>query len=572
MFFPSALELRRHVSLPVRPLVGTDESVTGHAFRSANRNGLPGRVLLNHLKAPLRHGVSKYCSECLKESGRFLREWDRDESLWCQRHQTWLIDTCPGCKSALRWQREQLLRCDCGVHLNHVRAQLIGELDSTTFQWLTGERKRAPGLPRVGKANRLNLAILIGAYASANGHDVPLHKRHGRTVAMRRDLLLQGLEKLKSWPHQFDGFLDDLYWRSACALPKSRESLLFTAFGRQLKRLCKHHPTDPVLTRYLSHQELHAKRAHNRRHSTLNEKVRQQNRWTTKTRASLVLGIHPSVFDRLVKEKLVLTSQRETAKGRTLTVVEQASLLKVHDSYGALRNGVGTAKALGCSKRQFRDFLRAGLIRPTLPQRHPGDVAIYSEKEVIRTLNNLETVAKTGQPIEPVDLNWVYRYIHLPSQNLVAWLLQAAWDRAVTTYLSPSGKPGLSGFCWSKSDVLSFARLHRNAISLGATDLAAQLHIKPEVLNHLVRCGALPLTNLHMISSQNAQLAKQRFEGEYVLLSRVAKERQMSPRWLALRLAKQGIDPVHGPAVDGCRMNIYRRRDIPNSLLGEAAP
>ncbi|NQD36004.1 hypothetical protein HPT27_03145 [Permianibacter sp. IMCC34836] len=452
------------------------------------------------------------------------------------------------------------------MRLDQVPENSVTELDEKTFQWLTSERKRAPGLPRIGKAHRLKLAILIGAYSCTNGRDTPLHKRHGRTVETRKSLLLAGLAQLKSWPHAFDGFLDDLYWRSVCALPKSRESLLFTAFGRQLRQLCKHLPRDPVRVRFELKQDLHARRALNGRHRLATERVREQNRWLTVSAAAQELEVAPAVLSRLTDIGKLNALERPSERGRTLTVIEQASVVHLKAELQGLFDGTAAANRLGLNKAQFRSVVHAGFLQPVLPATKAGMASYFSGAALAQLLSRWEARVLPGLPVDALSFNRATKHALLLERGLTAILVRAVMAGELAIYRHPTSEPGIQRFCFSKAEVRDWARIHRSQQWVYPTGLAARLHIKPEVAQHLIANKALscPRTPL---SHSEADRAIAAFRQEYVLASSLAKRNQQSPRWLAARLAKKGITPVHGPAVDGCRMNIYRRLDIPESLL-----
>jgi hypothetical protein len=95
--------------------------------------------------------------------------------------------------------------------------------------------------------------------------------------------------------------------------------------------------------------------------------------------------------------------------------------------------------------------------------------------------------------------------------------------------------------------------------------VAEQLGLKWEVVAHLVRRGLIHATPGEIASTEVAQFRK-----EYVLGSELAKSAGTSPRHVAIRLSALRIFAVVGPAVDGSRQNIYRRRDVEELIPGSS--
>lgn len=91
-----------------------------------DHGAIPGKTL-NSLDHYLFCGVSvhrflirkksQYCPKCIGEKGYFLRVWDHDLVNACIKHEVKLVNKCHVCESAILWDREHLLECDCGESL-----------------------------------------------------------------------------------------------------------------------------------------------------------------------------------------------------------------------------------------------------------------------------------------------------------------------------------------------------------------------------------------------------------------------------------------------------------------------
>lgn len=76
-------------------------------------------VSVNHL----RSRNPAVCPDCLSELQAISGLWDLRAVCACPRHGKWLIDRCPECGDALKWNRSRVASCQCGFDLRRIETR-----------------------------------------------------------------------------------------------------------------------------------------------------------------------------------------------------------------------------------------------------------------------------------------------------------------------------------------------------------------------------------------------------------------------------------------------------------------
>ena len=61
-----------------------------------------------------------FCPVCLRERGSFRAVWNFRAVAACEVHGLWLVDRCPRCSDHIRWKRDGIVTCGCGLDLREV--------------------------------------------------------------------------------------------------------------------------------------------------------------------------------------------------------------------------------------------------------------------------------------------------------------------------------------------------------------------------------------------------------------------------------------------------------------------
>ncbi|WP_157282112.1 hypothetical protein [Thauera terpenica] len=112
--------------------------------------------------------------------------------------------------------------------------------------------------------------------------------------------------------------------------------------------------------------------------------------------------------------------------------------------------------------------------------------------------------------------------------------------------------------------------------TLSVMEVAEAMAVKQEVAYHLVRQGLLHTTTAET-RRRNQRVAMQQlqeFKTEYVWLRDLAQGAHTSPKHLRALLDQEGIRPISGPDVDGCRQTLFRRACLQArpAILGTISP
>lgn len=84
----------------------------------------------------LRTARPQWCPRCLAELGYARVTWDFQLVTACQIHGVKLLERCPSCSRALRWQRRSLLACTCGAGLQNVPCTPAGDAELAVARWI----------------------------------------------------------------------------------------------------------------------------------------------------------------------------------------------------------------------------------------------------------------------------------------------------------------------------------------------------------------------------------------------------------------------------------------------------
>lgn len=449
------------IRLPLHPIKQQGESVVGHAFRTAMLNGVSGRALTKKVRPPHRFGLTKFCPYCLKDEPIFKSEWEDANAMWCDKHECWLMDSCSACKQALRWQREKLLHCRCGHALTRNVPPPIKDVQLNELHWLKGKKPTPLKAPKLNVKDRLATIMLLGSYSVTDGLNIPTHKRHGSEVEAKRPLVMAGLALIRNWPNSYHDFLDDLYWRSVCALPKTRESRLFKSYGRKLSEQLKTTNDGELISKYQSVFEQYTKRTLNKRHRAVKPVVVNQNRWMTVKQASKELGLAKSAIYRLVEKGLLRQHAKLTPKSRTFNLIEKSSVADFVGQFGELLNTTSATKYLGITKKQFRDLRHTKSVNSLLQTDDKCVAQYFAKKELDKLWGHWKEKNFRATPDDTVSFSWATKYIQLPRTCRLLLLFKAINKGKLAVYRDRSGEQGLRQFCLSKKEVLLWSKEFR---------------------------------------------------------------------------------------------------------------
>lgn len=157
----------------------------------------------------LRRTRPSVCPACLGEQQAVNGLWDLTAVNACTRHGTWLIDRCPSCGEAFRWNRARVAKCQCGFDLKAAKAEaapfevlaqtaLIQEIVFQDFPTFDEHSFAGPQWVR-----QLSLNELLGFFHYVADVLALAHPSHGSVTdpyGKHGHIALVFSEILKDWP------------------------------------------------------------------------------------------------------------------------------------------------------------------------------------------------------------------------------------------------------------------------------------------------------------------------------------------------------------------------------------
>lgn len=507
----------------------------------------------------------RYCPHCLAEDGIWRGLWEVSLITACPIHGVELRDACPHCGKPLIWSRDRYLRCRCGASLLAVdslpatateiaTAELIAGLFHSHASILQGKLAEMPA------AERVRLLWFLGSYLHQPDKPHPRKLSHAGGIVECRATARAAGEIALHWPDAFESLLTLL---AGGALGDSSLKRTWGGFYRALYR-----DFDAPCFNFL-HQAFETYLGTqwpwtlNRRNRRLNRDVVMKHGVISFSEATRALHVRRDTLIALERAGTLRVSRRRVSKARLGYGVRREELNKVRNNRPL--TGREVAAGLGLSKRRLKEVLSSQVIQD-ISGAHlsPADAITHHDLEnfITRLRCSLSPRATVNQ--DETTLSAAMRR-SLALGGLVE-LLQAIQSMDVMPRGYLSGVPPLPGLVFGKRELNEWleTRKHREGNSISIMEAAKRLCVKQEVAYALVREGILETVNDEgrkrdrRVSPAGMKLFRER----YVFLREVAAQAGCSPRAMLASLRAQGVIPVTGPVLGGCRQYLFERAHL----------
>ena len=563
------------MKLLIHPLAEPAEHGLGYRLRLAELNGLRTIGWLprhdsraqDKLAAVRTWRYARHCPRCLEETGRWLDDWTLAFLPFCERHQTWLTDSCWRCRRKLTWAAMRLTHCQCGADLREGKtAALDGGLQQLVAARgrPTAPQARTPAqLPVLSPTEFARLILAIGgAYA------FPRTERAKRKIC-RSDFkqcakvaVVAGAH-LFPWPDAMCADLHDLLRRRSHATPEPM-AITFARLYRPLHRELGE-PTFEFLRAELSDfVNQYWPEPITRRHwpiqkpneiliVPLSVAARKHG-----TRAATLLKIcHAAQIAPRIKKPL---------QGRR---PQRLLARKDIERLGAWINDLlsvrQAAQALGISRPRVLELIQGGELRTVVGRRTGAKLQRTALMSWVQRL--LKRARHAESAPELVDLGHALRFI-VPRGHF-STVLCAVERNKLPLYFTDNRPDRIVKLFVSRERLANCLALALNTEWMTVPEAARRLHVKEEVAYALVRQRLLAST-VGRVTVRSCRVvgrdALDQFNARYISAVALARAHHTSPRSVVCRLRRVGIHPATGPAIDGCRQAFYQRRMIPARL------
>ena len=170
----------------------------------------------------------KLCPHCLAEAPYLRGVWSLSFYIACAHHKVNLIDRCPGCRRALKWDRRYVTHCNCGYDLTQAPTKAAAPTATLVAQLLALRSEEGltlePGVLPLRELERLAGLSLDGLCKTVwfLGHCLAELGHYGAGHGLMRPraqsaaaIIENALMLLSVWPHS----LGDMLGRLARRLP-----------------------------------------------------------------------------------------------------------------------------------------------------------------------------------------------------------------------------------------------------------------------------------------------------------------------------------------------------------------
>lgn len=239
------------------------------------------------------------------------------------------------------------------------------------------------------------------------------------------------------------------------------------------------------------------------------------------------------------------------------------------EAYRSLRSASLTTaevrRELGLSPDRFRELCQAGIL-PVLEGRTETEQAVWRiDRDRLyvlkRQLDNAVIPSHTETTEDVISLATACRTRLIEGE--LALTLSAILDGRLPVIGRLKGLALIPSLVVDADRHLELRDEWRTEQSntLSIVEVAEQMAVKQEVAYHLVRQGLLQTATAatHRRNQRVAMQQLQEFKTAYVWLRDLARGAHTSPKHLRTLLDKEGIRPISGPDVDGCRQTLFRR-------------
>ena len=484
------------------------------------------------------------------------------------------MDTCGNCGARFAWNREDLLGCDCGHRLaaeeSRAAPLAVVRMSRALASVAKGEAPEdLPVLIGLNVEQCVRVVRLLGTYGAHDGGCVPQKVPNVDRLEVSWPISSIAAEFLCTWPNGMTVLLDKLNQRGRdedlgrlgktfggfyTALYKSFGAPEFEFLRTAFEGWVAEHWTGPLA----------------RRNRRLSSSVLEAVAWMPANYACRLLGVSRRRLASLIDEGRLRAGRRFSAAGREFVVVSKQDVEKLAS---VMHDGLtlqAAAQRLGLKRQRL-----AALLPDVCPEaKKLGERGCPWSIPTIWVMKWEELLRTQADSCSGVDglvaLGHVISYWPWTDDQVGLLLNDIAGTRLIPAGLARDGK-GVGALLLDVDRTRAWFAQRQSAPAPEMTipDVALKLEVKQEVAYSLVRSGLLP-TNDRRVGRRAERRVSMRslgdFQHRYVFCRDLARILARSPRSVASFLVREGVVPVAGPEVDGCRQLVFVRTDVEDCL------
>lgn len=514
-------------------------------------------------------GRRRLCPRCIEEVPYHRASWDLALLTACPEHGVRLVDVCPnpGCGRRIDWRRPNLGRCACGLDFTSLVGETVPAAEAKACGHLIDLVRGAnlPWLPEAlaacDRSDLARLTMCLGMFATGWVGERRIETLVNSGADSVAAVIMAGMTALADWPVTLHGLLRAARvseggrhgrYGARKALGAIYSWLTMMEAGAVKSALAAaardYVDLDPELSRRVHRSRLLSRPGAGGSVIGLNEAAAILGVSGNGVKASMASGTLPEVPSegRGVPMSLPRGAVDELAR-------QTASNLTLKDA----------AALLGISKSRMRRLVAAGVVAVQRPaEKRDGSPWALHRPDVLTLLGRV--MARCGARVAPecqVTFEHAAEVLRRSGVDFARFVKMIVEEEVRVVGVDAAGR-GLKRLRFDRAELRAVCGATDGRTVVSVQEAARRLGMKWQVARHLVDIGILAA-----VEGRISIIEIERFRGEFISGSVLAKQRKTSPGHLALLFERgAAILPVTGPNVDGGRQNFFRRSDIAKSF------
>lgn len=515
---------------------------------------------------------TRFCPYCLGEDPRWQLGWEILHFDTCHKHGMWLIDQCSNCGERLTWQRDSLLRCNCGADLRQEVPEdapsasiLLGEvLEQILFRQ---DIRYQHGYPFQGMTiAQVQLLIrYLGVYLDPAARQKPLKISNSGAMVVSWTISSLAAEMLVFWPEKFHQALDVLQNTKGEARI-SLKAVFKDAYQHLYKGSLRggiYSPVREAFEQWVTHNWKGSLAKRNRR---LADSVLENVQWIPGKAAADRLGISMARLRYLVRSGQLDGQETISTKGRRFLMVRKDQLAQIEEELAGEITMAKAMEILGLGKVRLRRILK--LLFPSARR-------VNDQQHLPWCISSAEVhqLAELGEELpriycvddNEISLADVLHYWQWNADEIVSLVEEVKAGTLVLTRML-IGKAGISRWVFERKDLIQWrAAMPTDRVNwITIPELAEVLGVKQQVAywltqNDYIRSHKLGNGKHH--GSRVRKVDVDRFLRQHIFGTEIADRIGRSPRKAMLMLKAVSIYPLRGTSIEACRQLVYPRSE-----------
>lgn len=552
------------------PELALDQDLHAHVVRITNLLETKGRIW--------NQRYARFCPHCLIEDPTWRAGWELYFHDVCPRHGVWLVDLCSSCGQSVRWNRESLLRCQCGSDLRQespgIAPDNLRNLSAVLEAKLLGRSESDGQVPLVGldidQVQRL--VRYLGGYMDPISNPKPLKLRNAGRLEVSWPISSLAAEILFDWPHALHRTLDRL--QAASVDEKAGLKGLFRQAYIYMYKGLKESNFIPVREAFESWVAAHWRGGLARRNRRLSAELLEKVQWIPGNVAAEALGISMSRLKFLIQEGKLEGQLSVSTAGRRFTIVRRDQLDDIRVQLAGDMTMADAMEVLGISKVRMQRILR--LLFPSA--RRINDKAYLPwcvprrEVDALLALGSHLPVVCIPEEHQ-VSLGHVFKHWKWTGEEIVA-LVEAVKAKTIVLQVLLDSARGISRWIFDITQLRALLKGMDSGRSnwVSIPEMAKILGVKQQVAYWLTQYGfvrAERLGTLKGIGSRVRREELERFRQGHIFGRDIAAIIGRSSLKTMKMLAEQAIYPLRAHSAQPSRQLIYARSDEIQRFLAQ---